>query len=655
MGLKVALTFYARETKCIYRRLVMWYFRKMSRAEINQDPTQEDYFNTDHLDNFSDALVREAIQNSLDAKLKGSSGPVKVRITFPSIEDLPTNADAFRLFEQLNVHIESAEVIEKPQVPDERITYLVFEDFGTKGLVGDPRAADDPSQNEDADFYYFWRNIGRGKKRGDERGRWGLGKTMFPASSQIHSFFGLTVRADDNRKLLMGQSVLSVHHLDGNKYYPYGYFGTLDGDDGFVVPIEDADVIDDFTLAFSISRESEPGLSVVVPIPREEITSKGVIQSTIYHYFFPILSGELVVEIAANGKLVEINKNSVDQVASEYLEVNDDSFSGTVKLAKWYLEQDKQDISKAAQQTLHKSPAWKDEIFTNEQLERFAETLDTQKPVIVRVPVYVIPTGEQPRLSYFDLVMERDPKLEKPLDVFIRSGITISGVHSLRESGIRTLLIAQDMPIVTMLGDAENPAHTEWQDRSRKFVGKYRVGKSTLVFVKDAPRGFLRLLNRRSEQIDDTALRHIFPDDLTKPENAPPSPVPGISHDPTRTKKPRIAVDTRPRVLKLIKVDDGFSVRLTEHGIKSLPINIRIRIAYDVSRGNPYKRWAPADFDLGKESKNIGICGGKILNREGNRMELLADSGDFLLKVSGFDPVRDLIVDLRREVETDAA
>ena len=42
----------------------------MGRGEMNQDPVQDDYFNTAALDSYSDALVREAIQNSLDAKIK---------------------------------------------------------------------------------------------------------------------------------------------------------------------------------------------------------------------------------------------------------------------------------------------------------------------------------------------------------------------------------------------------------------------------------------------------------------------------------------------------------------------------------------------------------------------------------------------------------
>ena len=119
-------------------------FRKMSRAEINQDPTQEDYFNTDHLENFSDALVREAIQNSLDARILHSEEPVRVRITFPSQDDLPTATDANRHLENLYDHIHASEAIEEPPGNEERVTFLVFEDFGTRGLQGDIKTADDP-------------------------------------------------------------------------------------------------------------------------------------------------------------------------------------------------------------------------------------------------------------------------------------------------------------------------------------------------------------------------------------------------------------------------------------------------------------------------------------------------------------------------------
>jgi len=625
----------------------------MARGEINQDPVQDDYFNTAALDSYSAALVREAIQNSLDAKIKDSDAPVRVRITFPDDSDLPHAKEAAPYFENIWDHIKASEVIADSPDLDAKVPFLVFEDFGTRGLVGDPELADDPERGVLADFFYFWRNIGRGKKKGEERGRWGLGKTMFPASSRIHAFFGLTVREGDDHGLLMGQSTLSIHHINGNKHYPYGYFGDH-ADDQFTLPFTRKQDIDDFCTVFSISRENETGLSVVVPFPREEIKFKDVLTSVITHYFFPILSGDLVVEIQADGNLVTIDKANIDNIAEEYLTEQDQVFTGTLELAKWFISIPDEQITVANQQPAQRSPSWEAELFTTGQIDEFADALDSQQRVCVRIPVHVIPTGSVSELSFFDVVLERDPDLEQPLDEFIRSGITISGVHSLRESGIRALVIANDRAISTMLGDSENPAHTEWQDRSRNFVGKYRVGKSTLAFVKDAPRGFLRLLNKRSEQIDDTALRHLFPDPASK--GGKPAGETGSSSKPGKKRRPRTKVDviSRPRIFKLARVTGGFTATLTEEGQKQVPIPLRVRMAYDVRKGNPYNKWAEADFDLNSNQAAMRMSGGDMLKVSGNRLEILATSPEWKLQLHGFDPKRDLIVDLRREVSQNA-
>ncbi len=72
--------------------------------------------------------------------------------------------------------------------------------------------------------------MGRSGKTDDKLGRWGLGKTVFPASSRsIHSGV-LTVRKSDQRKMLMGQSILRIHNREDDKkeecgYKPYGMFG----------------------------------------------------------------------------------------------------------------------------------------------------------------------------------------------------------------------------------------------------------------------------------------------------------------------------------------------------------------------------------------------------------------------------------------------
>ena len=59
-----------------------WQFLKMNKGEMNIDPIEGEFFSTEALGSLSDALIREAIQNSLDAAIPGEQ--VKVAITFSS-------------------------------------------------------------------------------------------------------------------------------------------------------------------------------------------------------------------------------------------------------------------------------------------------------------------------------------------------------------------------------------------------------------------------------------------------------------------------------------------------------------------------------------------------------------------------------------------
>src|SRR6187431_3327133 len=167
---------------------VRWSFRKMQRGEINADPVQEEFFTPK--EGLTDSLVREGDQNTLDAHEEGQ--PLRVCYTFSS-QPLERRVAAMYLA-GLEEHLEPGGV--QFRLREEPARYLVIEDFGTRGLQGNPnQEEDDPpgllpeSKNH---FFYFWRNIGRSSKGHTDRGRWGLGKTVFPAASRVRTFFGLT-------------------------------------------------------------------------------------------------------------------------------------------------------------------------------------------------------------------------------------------------------------------------------------------------------------------------------------------------------------------------------------------------------------------------------------------------------------------------------
>src|SRR5690606_34076387 len=109
-----------------------------------------------------------------------------------------------------------------------------------------------------------------------------------------NTIFGVTVRNDDQRKMLMGMAVLKSHSLNETRYAPDGWLGRPgeNGDDGLVLPIEEDSSINQFTNAFDIQRGDAPGLTIVVPWCDLDLTDENLVQAVLRGYFWPILRGQ---------------------------------------------------------------------------------------------------------------------------------------------------------------------------------------------------------------------------------------------------------------------------------------------------------------------------------------------------------------------------
>jgi hypothetical protein len=264
-------------------------FRTLSDGEMDRPPTQRDQFNNDDVE-LVDALVRESLQNSLDA-----ADSEAVRVRFALSEPSETNRAKLITFldlEQLKVRL-SACSIESDTIGFTQPKLLVIEDFGTTGLTGSWNSMDKEP------FSDFWRRMGKSHKSGKSLGRWGLGKLVFSSSSQARIFFGLTVRgAEPELPLLMGQAVLTTHDLPGQRFDSHGFFCNL-GETGLQLPITDLGEVRNFADACGVTRTSESGLSIVIPYVLATITEERLVHAVLRNYFFPILLGRLVVEVGS--------------------------------------------------------------------------------------------------------------------------------------------------------------------------------------------------------------------------------------------------------------------------------------------------------------------------------------------------------------------
>jgi hypothetical protein len=147
-----------------------WHFRDISDDPSEKELTQLDQFNNDEVA-LAEALVRETIQNSTDAR-RTSSEPVRVRFAV-EVLDKERGLDFLQEVERdLHPHLQACDfVLPKSNEPAK---LLVIEDFGTTGLQGSVETKDD------GQFCGFWRRFGRSNKKGSAGGAGAWENSSFP-------------------------------------------------------------------------------------------------------------------------------------------------------------------------------------------------------------------------------------------------------------------------------------------------------------------------------------------------------------------------------------------------------------------------------------------------------------------------------------------
>src|SRR5690606_2282937 len=165
----------------------------------------------------------------------------------------------------------------------------------------------------------------------------------------------------------------------------------------------------------------------------------------------------------------------------------------------------------------------------------------------------------------------------------------VAGVRAGLPRGTRALVVVRDRALSTLLGDSENPAHTEWQERSPKFKDRYRHGAYTLRYVKNAPREILRLLTRRAEGRDYALLRQLFalavPTEEELPEATAKPDKRGTGEEGEGAAPETVGKD---RMFALQRLRGGFRVKGVG-GEADPPTSTAVFVAYEVRRGNPFR------------------------------------------------------------------
>jgi hypothetical protein len=567
----------------------------------------------------------------LDARIPDNI--VKVKFTFGSIEKKDAR---YFITRELESHLEACQIIGDEYRNRDRFSFVTIEDFGTTGLDGSITKKVDPLESR-SNYYNFWWREGISKKKGKEAGRWGLGKTTFHMASKLKIFWGITVRYDDNQKLLMGKAFLKTHELDGNTYKHYGYFST----DGFD-PIKEANLLDKFNKFWAIDRNNESGLSLIIPEPDEQIKFNTVLLSSIIHYFYAILNGILIIEI------VDDNKNKIildaNTIIEEAKKINWDGTSwggmdvvGLINFIRESINIKNEHLFEISIKN-DNNPEISGDSF-GDQINNFKNLFNAGKLVSLKIPIKLKPSKNNAQSSFYKIFIQKSPSLKKAVEFYVRSGITIAGIKECGSSPVKGLLVVDDEPVASFLGMAETPAHIDWNERTERFKEEYDNAIPLLRFIKKSMYKLVSTLDQPPEEMLKDFLKDIFSipirldDDLCETDKQTIKPV--IPH-----------IVSRPSKFNIIKIEKGFEVRLSQEN-NQLPFIAEIKIAYDIQGGNPFKNYHPFDFDFSEDLISIVYDGCDINKRNENVINVKILNSRFILKANGFDSKRDLIINIR--------
>jgi hypothetical protein len=608
----------------------MWKFKEITHGEPERMPRETEFFTGGKLD-VACSLVRESTQNAQDA---ASALPVRIRYTL--FDDNISSESIY--YKELLPHVNYSKILNNKPLSNQKIRTLLIEDFNTTGLTGS-LVWQENNEDKPSNYYNFWWREGIAQKQGAQGGRWGLGKITYHAASKLRSVFGLTVRLDDGKILLLGKSILKPHAIDNKRFDYFGYYAGPNYE-----PISGSIEINKFIENFNLSRKHEAGLSLVIPMVVEEITEESLIKDSIMHCFLPILKGNLIIEVKPeNGELTVINDETIKNIAES---LNWEGTSWQNKDANSIIE-----FATTALNLIHNGQCHKLNIKDTQLAiteDAFGDLLPSLRDkftnnhiLAFEIPISIAKKGHPAEDTSFYIVLQHDERLEQADEYYWRSGILVSDMRKLGQQKIRAILTGDNTVISKFLGDSETPAHSQWNERTDGFKDNYENSVRKLRFIKGSIKELARVLNIPSSEIQTDFLKDIFyitgnsdkGDDnggeIVLPLPPPPPP--------------------KPKHFSISNINGGLSINLTETAKTLLPIKAEISIAYDIRKGNPFTKYVKWDFEINK--MNCKIKNGAAKAIAGNIVQVTAKKPGFHFSITGFDTKRDLVVSIREITE----
>ena len=660
----------------------MWSFSKISRQETRAHSKLADFFETNKGGNAGDAesLVRESLQNALDAKSnKFHHSPVRVKITVGH----QLRSKVGWMFDTFDTHVKVVREETKRNFPTEipeSFQYVLIEDFNTSGFDGTFNNEDDKQKGS---LVRFWWEEGTSEKRKGAGGSHGVGKVTLSEASRSRVFFGYTKREEDDDELLFGYCRLGLHSFEEKRYRDYARFGVTITDthdeDPQLYPYsrltskkKEIEAIEKFKDAYKIDRKS-PGASILIPnVDELALNLTKLIEAVLDNFYLPILKDLLTVEfVDEDSNFSEtLDAKSFKAFTNEH-KAEDPEFTEKVDLALFLINGGGFYTSSPEFQFNSESKQVSSAVFAEERLKEIRDDYASGKPVKVKLNVPLFPVGEEPENGLFNIALKRrqNHKEGRAFCEVFRGEVRIKdeNIGTGKANAILDVFGALNEEKQNALSEfmkyCEDPGHRNWNAAINRRNEPFHY-KHDQTWQKNLVRRSVHNLVQVLENEDEKKIED-FADDIFFFIKHVETEVPGKEQDKEgiegKNNKDKKVVTTVPPdhpgapLVSISKIDNGVRIKPTKHfrgasvDINLIPA-IEAVMCYEMfgSTKATWRRYGKMEIDLNdtetysKKEDNV-----EIFEVDRNQLKFRPISTNFCLEISGFDPNRQLYVDIK--------
>lgn len=277
---------------------------------------RENGLNTGNMETFKkdpiSSLARELCQNSIDAKIKGSTNPVRLefslfdveRNNIPAIDRISSEINRCHEYQKKNEVAEKELKSMYDASIEEYIPCLRISDFNTTGLKG-------ISQNKGA-YYNLTKGSGISEKSGTSGGSKGIGKYATFVSSRFNTAFYSTYTENEEIGYI-GITELCSAPIEGSeeKTQGVGYYAINEKNDP---------ILEKFVLDKNFDRTSYGTDIYILGFRNEKNWEKDIISNILESFLCAIYFGDL--EVCVNGIL--LSKDNLPNILSSNYFANEE-------------------------------------------------------------------------------------------------------------------------------------------------------------------------------------------------------------------------------------------------------------------------------------------------------------------------------------------